>query len=129
LEALAAALGLGPALELLALEPPGWGGTLLVGLRNSLVIALGAYAMGLAIGVFGATGKLYGGPVTRDLLAVYTTVVRAVPELVLILILFYAGQDAINRALAALGQPRVEISGVAPASPCSASCRAPMPPR
>jgi polar amino acid transport system permease protein len=113
LEALAAALGLGPALELLALEPPGWGGTLLVGLRNSLVIALGAYAMGLAIGVLGATGKLYGGPVTRDLLAVYTTVVRAVPELVLILILFYAGQDAINRALATLGQPRVEISGVA----------------
>jgi polar amino acid transport system permease protein len=112
LEAPAAALGLGPALELLALEPPGWGGTLLVGLRNSIVIALGAYAMGLAIGVLGASGKLYGGPVTRDLLAVYTTVVRAVPELVLILILFYAGQDAINRALAALGQPRVEISGV-----------------
>ena len=112
MEALVAALGLGPALELLALEPPGWGGTLLVGLRNSIVIALGAYAMGLAIGVLGASGKLYGGPVTRDLLAVYTTVVRAVPELVLIMILFYAGQDAINRALAAMGQPRVEISGV-----------------
>jgi polar amino acid transport system permease protein len=112
LEALVAALGLGPALELLALEPPGWGGTLLVGLRNSIVIALGAYAMGLAIGVLGASGKLYGGPITRDLLAVYTTVVRAVPELVLIMILFYAGQDAINRALAAMGQPRVEISGV-----------------
>jgi polar amino acid transport system permease protein len=112
LEALVAALGLGPALELLALEPPGWGGTLLTGLRNSLVIALGAYALGLAIGLIGATGKLYGGPVAQDLLAVYTTVVRAVPELVLILILFYAGQDAINRALAAMGQPRVEISGV-----------------
>jgi polar amino acid transport system permease protein len=112
LEALVAALGLGPALELLALEPPGLGGTLLTGLRNSLVIAVGAYALGLAIGLIGVTGKLYGGPVTRDLLAAYTTVVRAVPELVLILILFYAGQDAINRALAALGQPRVEISGV-----------------
>lgn len=113
MEALIAALGLGETLALLALEPPGWGGTLLVGFRNSLQIAAGAYGLGLVIGVLGASGKLYGGPVTGDLLGVYTTLVRAIPELILILLLYYAGTDLINRMLVGLGQPPVEISGVA----------------
>lgn len=99
--------------ELLALSPPGWGGNLLRGLIHSLEIALGAFGFGLVIGLAGACGKLYGGPVVRDLLAVYTTVVRAVPELVLILILYYVGTDLLNKASEALGGGRVEISGVA----------------
>ncbi len=103
----------GPSLDLLALSPPGWGGNLLRGLWNSLQIAAGAFAFGLVIGLLGASGKLYGGPVTRDLLTVYTTVVRAVPELVLILILYFVGTDLLNRAASAMGYDRVEISGVA----------------
>ncbi len=99
-------------LTLLALSPPGWGGNLLRGLMHSLQIAFGAFGFGLVIGLCGALGKLYGGPVTRDLLAVYTTVVRAVPELVLILILYYVGTDLLNRASAALGYGRIEIGGV-----------------
>ena len=100
-------------MELLALSPPGWGGNLLRGLAHSLQIAFGAFGFGLLIGLFGAYGKLHGGPVLRDLLAVYTTVVRAVPELVLILILYFVGTDLINQAASALGYGRVEISGVA----------------
>lgn len=100
-------------IELLSLSPPGWGGNLLRGLVHSLEIAFGAFGFGLLIGLAGAYGKLYGGPVLRDLLAVYTTVVRAVPELVLILILYYVGSDLINQASAALGYGRIEISGVA----------------
>ena len=100
-------------IELLSLSPPGWGGNLLRGLVHSLEIALGAFGLGLVIGLGGAYGKIYGGPVLRDILAVYTTVVRAVPELVLILILYYVGTDLINKAAEAVGYGRVEISGVA----------------
>ncbi len=107
------AASFGPSLDLLALSPPGWGGNLLRGLAHSLQIAAGAFAFGLVIGLFGALGKLSGGPVTRDLLAVYTTVVRAVPELVLILILYFIGTDLLNRAAAALGYGTVQVSGVA----------------
>lgn len=99
-------------MELLSLSPPGWGGNLLRGLVNSLQIALGAFGLGLVIGLFGAYGKLYGGVVIRDLLGIYTTVIRAVPELVLILILYYVGTDLINQASEAMGYGRVEISGV-----------------
>ena len=99
-------------MDLLALEPPGWGGNLLRGLLNSIIIAIGAYGFGLLIGIGGAYGKLYGGPILRDLLEVYTTVVRAVPELVLILILYFAGTDLINRVLEALGYARIDINGL-----------------
>jgi polar amino acid transport system permease protein len=99
-------------MDLLALSPPGWGGNLLRGLANSIVIALGAFGFGLLIGIGGAYGKLYGGPILRDLLEVYTTIVRAVPELVLILILYFAGTDLINRVLEALGYQRIDINGL-----------------
>lgn len=99
--------------SLLALSPPGWGGVLLQGFLHTLEIAVGGYLLGLILGTFAAIGKLYGGPVTRDLLEVYTTVVRAVPELVLILILYYAGTDFLNSILAMLGYGAVDISGLA----------------
>lgn len=101
------------ALDLLAWSPPGWGATLVAGLWNTILISLGAYALGLLIGVFGAFGKLYGGPVTRDLLAVYTTLVRAVPELVLLLLITFAAKAGINNILAQLGFAPIDFSGVA----------------
>ena len=66
----------------------------------------------MMIGTGGAYGKLYGGPVVRDLLEVYTTLVRAVPELVLILLLYFAGTDLINPLLTAIGYAPVDISGL-----------------
>ena len=99
-------------LSLLALNPPGWGGVLLRGLLASIEIAVGSYVLGLVIGMFGATGKLYGGQIARDLWEIYTTLVRAVPELVLILLLYYAGTDAVNRFLALFGYAAIDINGL-----------------
>jgi polar amino acid transport system permease protein len=112
LDSLIAALGLQPTLDLLSFSPPGWGGNLLDGLINSIKIAVGAFGLGLLIGTLGAYGKLYGGPVVKDLLAVYTTIVRAVPELILILILYYAATNALNQALVNAGFERIQISGL-----------------
>ncbi|MDR0810259.1 MAG: ABC transporter permease subunit [Gemmobacter sp.] len=113
METLAGAAAAASTLELLQLSPPGWGANLLQGLWNSILIACGAFALGLGLGTLGAFGKLYGGLITRDLLAIYTTVVRAVPELVLILILYYAVTDAVNQTLIAVGYGRIQISGLA----------------
>ena len=100
------------ALQMLALSPPGWGGNLLRGLASTVQIALGAYILGLTLGLFGALGKIYGGPVLRWSLEVYTTLIRAVPELVLILLLYYAGTDLLNTFLESMGFERVDISGL-----------------
>jgi polar amino acid transport system permease protein len=99
--------------ELLALTPPGWGWVLLNGLLASVEIAAGAYLLALLIGIGGSFGKVYGGPITRDLLECYTTVVRAVPELVLILIIYYPGSNLVAEVSAAMGFPAVVINGVA----------------
>ncbi len=98
--------------ELLAWSPPGWGGNLVSGLFITFQIALGAYILGLILGLGGAMGKLYGGPVTRAVLDGYTTLIRAIPELVLILFLYYAGTDLLNRALEGMGYQRISISGL-----------------
>ena len=82
------------------------------GLFHSILIAVGAFSIGILLGVGGAFGKLYGGPVLRDLLELYTTVMRAVPELVLILLLYFAGTDLINRVLELLGYQRIDINGL-----------------
>ncbi|TPW32207.1 ABC transporter permease [Martelella alba] len=99
-------------LENLALSPPGWGGALLRGLLTSLEVAAGGYLLGQVIGVAGSSGKLYGGPIIRDLLEIYTTVVRAVPELVLIVLLYYAGTASLNNLMDVLGFSSVDISGM-----------------
>jgi polar amino acid transport system permease protein len=90
----------------------GWGGNLLRGLSSTLQIALGAYALGLSIGLLGALGKIHGRSLTRWLLEVYTTLIRAVPELVLILLLYYAGTGALNQLLEWMGYKPVDISGL-----------------
>lgn len=109
LDAISQLFAPGSELGLLALSPPGWGGNLLRGLLHSMEVAVGSYAVGLSIGIVGAYGKLYGGPVTRDLFAIYTTVVRAVPELVEILILYYAVPGIINGLLVEAGYGRIAM--------------------
>jgi polar amino acid transport system permease protein len=100
------------SLQLLSLTPPGWGGNLLRGLLHSLEIALGGYSLGLFIGILGACGKLYAGAFVRDTLNCYTTLVRAVPELILILLFYYAGTDLINQLMFFMGKEAVDINGL-----------------
>lgn len=100
-------------LTLLSLSPPGWGATLLRGFLNSVTLAAGGYLIGLVIGIGGALGKLSDNAFLRELCDIYTTAVRAVPELVLILVLYYAGTDALNQLLTVLGFASVDISGLA----------------
>ena len=100
-------------LSMLAYSPPGWGSNMLRGLGNTIIIAAGAYALGLTLGLGGAMGKLNGGPITRALLEAYTTIGRAIPELILILIIYYAGPTLLNRLMTANGLPSIDVNGLA----------------
>jgi polar amino acid transport system permease protein len=97
--------------EILALGPTGYGDELLWGAAMSVSIALLAYGLGLLIGTAGALGKLNGSKLTRSILGGYTTLVRAVPELILILILYYAGTATLNQLLEQAGFEAVRING------------------
>lgn len=99
------------AFELLSYSPPGWGGYLIDGLIVSLQIAGLGYAFGLLIGILGANAKRSRNVFLVDISTIYTTVIRAVPELVLILLVYFALPDFINQILNVLGFESVEING------------------
>lgn len=99
--------------DLLSPYPPGWGGVLLTGAASTVAISAGAFLIGLVLGTGGALGKLSGTRPLRLLLQFYTTAIRAVPELILIVGLYYAGMDGLNRLLALLNLPAFELNGFA----------------
>lgn len=96
----------------LSFSDGGWGWNMLRGLVSTLQIAFGAYGLGLVIGLAGALGKLHGSTFTRWMLELYTTLIRAVPELVLILLLYYAGTSAVNEVLEMFGYRPININGL-----------------
>lgn len=105
-------LAAAPLSELLAWGNLGYGDELFWGAVRSVEIAFFAYLFGIALGLCGAMGKLSGGPILKGILEGYTTLVRAVPELVLILLLYYAGTDGLNSLLESVGLNRIEINGL-----------------
>ena len=98
--------------ELLSLGPKGYGDELLWGALRTLQISVFGYAVGFVLGLMGAIGKLSGGPILRGVLGFYTTVFRAVPELILILLLYYAGTDSLNVTLIAFGYEPINVNGL-----------------
>ena len=101
--------------DLLSWGDAGWGDDLARGVAVTLEISIGAFATGIVIGGFAAWVKLRGPKWAVMLANFYSTICRAVPDLLLILLLFYAGQSALNALLAALGAKDMGISGFAAA--------------
>lgn len=87
----------------------GYGLSLLQGAALTLAVAFGALAIALALGLLGALAKLSRSVPARALAQAYTTVIRAVPDLVLMLLVFYGGQMAVNRVGEQLGWDYVDI--------------------
>jgi len=83
----------------------------LTGAAATLAISAGAYLIGMVIGMAGALGKLSGNRGLETVLNLYTTLIRSVPELILIVGLYYAGTDGLNRLLQLAGLPVLEVNG------------------
>ncbi|RCV88421.1 ABC transporter permease [Billgrantia montanilacus] len=102
-----------------AMTPEGlgdWAGPIMAGALTTLQIAVLAYAIGLLLGLLGAGAKLSPWAPLRGLATGYSTLIRAVPELLLIILLYYAGAQALDALLAHLGMAgAVQITGFATA--------------
>jgi arginine/ornithine transport system permease protein len=70
--------------------------SLLEGARLTLALAAASLALALLLGLAGATAKLSGSPLWGRAAGVYTTLIRGVPELVLMLLVYFGGQVAVN---------------------------------
>jgi polar amino acid transport system permease protein len=102
-----------PLSELLSFGDKGYLDELFWGAVATIEISFFGYLIGISLGLLGALGKLSGGRFLHFVLNVYTTAFRAVPELVLILLLYYAGTDGINRLMIAIGVGPIEMNGMA----------------
>jgi His/Glu/Gln/Arg/opine family amino acid ABC transporter permease subunit len=76
----------------------------------TIALALLALALATALGALGAAAKLGGGKLARAAAFSYTTIVRGIPDLVLLLLVYFGGQRLLNAVLSAFGTGPVSIS-------------------
>ncbi|WP_288397368.1 ABC transporter permease [Sulfitobacter pontiacus] len=76
---------------------------LINGTIMTIKLALTSLTIALIFGLLGAWAKLSSNRASQRLAGAYTTVVRGVPDLVLILLVFFGGQVTLNNLGAATG--------------------------
>lgn len=82
---------------------------LLVGTVVTIELATVSLLIAFGIGLIGAVARLSSSRWLTIPATFYTTLVRAVPDLVLMLLLYYSVQNWVNLLTDALGQPQIEI--------------------
>ena len=75
----------------------------------TLQLALLAVMVSVLLGLLGASAKMSGRRSLVALAQVYTTLVRGIPDLVLMLLIFYGLQIALNSVTDALGMSQFDI--------------------
>lgn len=77
--------------------------SILEGALITLSVAFCSLLIAVVLGLQGAAMKLSKSPIARGIATVYTTVIRGVPDLILMLLIFYGGQTAVNHFAPKLG--------------------------
>lgn len=101
-----------PITTLLSFGDHGYGYELLWAALRTLEISSFGYVLGCGLGLLGALGKIAGPHWVRAALGVYTTLFRALPELILIMLLYYAGTDSLSRLLGIFGVGPLQLNGM-----------------
>jgi arginine/ornithine transport system permease protein len=78
------------------LDLHGYGPSIFEGAILTIEVAILSLILALALGMLGALAKLSQNPIPRFIATVYTTVIRGVPDLVLMLLIFFGGQMLMN---------------------------------
>jgi His/Glu/Gln/Arg/opine family amino acid ABC transporter permease subunit len=80
------------------------------GLWSTLRVAATSLLVACLFGLAGAVAKLSESGALRAVAGVYTTLIRGLPELVLMLMIFYGGQVAINHVADRLGADYIDVN-------------------
>jgi octopine/nopaline transport system permease protein len=84
-------------LELIGFGPNGWGLSLVMAAGITLAVAFCGFLAGAVIGTFVAWAKLSRSMVARGLADGYTTVLRGVPDLLVIYLFYFGGSAALGQ--------------------------------
>jgi His/Glu/Gln/Arg/opine family amino acid ABC transporter permease subunit len=83
----------------------GYGPLLLQGARLTIYVGVSSMILAVALGLIGVLCKISSSPVVRFFIDIYTTVVRGIPELVLILLIYYGVPTLVQDISIWLGNP------------------------
>ncbi|MEJ2056704.1 MAG: ABC transporter permease [Desulfofustis sp.] len=81
----------------------GYGPSILQGTVLTLEVSIASLLIAMLLGMAGALAKLSGARSLRLVAQIYTTIIRGIPDLVLMLLIFFGGQILINQIGPALG--------------------------
>ena len=81
----------------------GWGDEFFFGFLMTLKISFWAYALAVFFGLLGSAAKLSHYKFLRGIAIVYTTVVRSLPEILMVLLVYFTVAGLAERALVAMG--------------------------
>ena len=87
----------------------GFSGVILQGALVTLELAISSVVLAVIIGLIGAGGKLSQNRLSGLIFEGYTTLIRGVPDLVLMLLIFYGLQIALNTVTEAMGVGQIDI--------------------
>jgi len=82
---------------------------LLRGTAVTIALALLGLSLATALGVIGAAGRLSGARVSAALVRGYTTLARGVPDLVMVMLVYFGGQRLLNDIGALAGWDHVSL--------------------
>ena len=83
---------------------------ILEGMLLTIELAVLSLFFALALGLLSATAKLSTNRIAKFVAEAYTTLIRGVPDIVLMFILFFGGQIAVNSIADKLGLGYIEVS-------------------
>jgi arginine/ornithine transport system permease protein len=93
------------------LDLKGYGLTLLAGTVLTVEAAVLSLVLAVVLGAIGALANTSRSAVAQAIAGVYTTIIRGVPDLVLMLLIFFGGQTLVNQIGEAVGyEEYVEVS-------------------
>lgn len=90
-------------LDLIGFGKTGWGNQYAAALLLVIELAVTSFGFGFVLGLLGAWAKLGHSRAARRLADVYTTIIRGVPELLVIWIVFFGSSIALQKIFALLG--------------------------
>ncbi|OTM44390.1 ABC transporter permease [Acinetobacter baumannii] len=88
----------------------GYGPLLLSGTWMTIQLSLLSLLLSVIIGLIGASSKLSNIKALRYIATAYTTLIRSVPDLVIMLLLFYSLQLGLNQITEALQMDQIDIN-------------------
>lgn len=87
----------------------GYEGQILQGTISTIVLALSSLVVAFILGMATAVAKVFGNRFFKFLATIYTTLIRSVPDLVLMLLIFFGIQILLNSITDAIGVNQINL--------------------